>query len=91
MEQQFQNCQTLEQWREASDENTTQLLDAIRGFSDSDLEGTINVGHKLPFIGGPECSIHSLILFHRDNTIYHTGQINYIQTLRDKGVPGSQA
>ncbi len=78
---QVQSCHTLAEWEQACRDNSEELFAAIRLLSDDDLDGPIAIGQRLPFTSAPTCPLAEIAMFHHDNTVYHTGQINYIQTL----------
>ena len=68
---------TLDECERICGENSLKLYEAINEFPDDDLVHTI----ILPFGGGLVRSMADISLLHYWNTIYHYGQINYIQTL----------
>lgn len=69
--------QTLDECEQVCRENTEKLFAVIRDFPDDDLHLPV----FLPFNGGMTRTMADVMMLHYNNTIYHTGQINYIQTL----------
>lgn len=57
--------------------NVAALNDAIGEFPDEEIESTM----KLPFGPNPDWPFYDVMLIHVWNCHYHTGQLNYIQTL----------
>ncbi len=72
-----QQWKTLDECEQKCLEHSKQLFEAIGKLSDKDLQLKI----KLPFGKKEERSLADLAMAHYTNTSYHTGQINYIQTL----------
>jgi len=68
---------TIEKCEEVAKENTEKLFETIQNFPDEDLDIMVH----FPFHGGILRSIADIMGFHHWNLVYHTGQINYIQTL----------
>ena len=72
-----QQWNTLEECERKCLDHSKQLCEIIGKLSDQDLQVKV----KLPFAGGVERTLADLAMSHYTNTSYHTGQINYIQTL----------
>jgi glutathione S-transferase len=68
---------TLDDCERASVAKFEKLEAIVRSYPDGDLEKTI----QLPFIPGKDFSMADMIMVPYWNNTYHTGQINYIQTL----------
>ena len=68
---------TLDECERACRDNGERLFAAIRAIPDDELDHMI----ELPFNGGMSLSLADILMLHHNNTIYHLGQINYIQTL----------
>lgn len=68
---------TVDECRTEAMKATSELCRMIREFPDSDLEKEIT----LPFNGGMVVTMADLLGLHYWNTVYHLGQINFIQTL----------
>lgn len=68
---------TIEKCEERAKVNTEKLLETIRNFPEEDLDVMV----YFPFQGGLLRSVADIMGFHYWNLVYHTGQINYIQTL----------
>lgn len=67
---------TLDKCQEACKANSEKLFDQIRNLSDEDLSSSIK------FEGSDrEFTLADIAMFHLTHVGYHTGQINYIQTL----------
>lgn len=56
-------------------EKTRAVCDLIREFPDEELE------NEIPFMGPTPWSMVRILNMHNWNMSYHTGQVNYIQTL----------
>lgn len=68
---------TIEECRAEAMRATSELCRMIREFPDADLEKEVT----LPFNGGMVVTMADLLGLHYWNTVYHLGQINFIQTL----------
>lgn len=68
---------TLDECESKCRENTASLIELIRNTSDADLEKTI----VIPFGKNHDWKIADILNLHVWNLHYHTGQVNYIQTL----------
>ncbi len=68
---------TLEKCEEVCRTNTAKLIETIRNFPDEHL----STGIPHPFAPGETIKLAHVMLWHYWNTVYHIGQINYIQTL----------
>jgi uncharacterized damage-inducible protein DinB len=67
---------TIDLCEEHCKENTEKLCSVIRSLSDEDLSTTIHIPTR-----GIDLSLADIALSHFAHMQYHTGQINYIQTL----------
>lgn len=56
-------------------EKTREICELIRGFPDEELE------NEIPFMGPTHWTMVRVLNLHNWNMSYHTGQVNYIQTL----------
>jgi uncharacterized damage-inducible protein DinB len=68
---------TLDKCQEIANERLAALYDAIRACPDERLKETV----WLPYDGGRDFTIEEIMDYPRWNANYHSGQINYIQTL----------
>jgi uncharacterized damage-inducible protein DinB len=68
---------TIDECREGLMRMTSELCQAIRDFPDQRLEEEV----VLPFNGGMRVTMGDVLGLHYWNTVYHLGQINYLQTL----------
>lgn len=75
--EQRKSWKTIDECEEACRKYSDSFYNLIRDYPDEDLEIMIN----LPWGGGMVKSIADVMLFHYWNILYHTGQVNYIQTL----------
>lgn len=67
---------TVEECRAHLMRATSELCQAIRDYPDAQLEQEV----VLPFNGGMRLTMADLMGMHYWNTVYHLGQINYLQT-----------
>ncbi len=74
---QRKSWKTIDECEEACRKHSDSFYNLVRDYPDEDLEVMIN----LPWGGGMVKSIADVMLFHYWNVLYHTGQVNYIQTL----------
>ena len=68
---------TLDECEQASVAKFAKLESIVRNYPDADLENTV----QLPFAPGKDFSMADMVMVPYWNITYHTGQINYIQTL----------
>ncbi len=68
---------TLEKCIAAARTGTSALCQAIAAFPTDGLEDEL----VMPFGGGMRMTMADILLLHRDNMVYHTGQINFVQML----------
>lgn len=68
---------TLEKCVAAAQAGTSALCRAIAAFPSDALEDEL----VMPFGGGMRLSMADIMTLHRDNMVYHTGQINFVQLL----------
>lgn len=68
---------TLEKCVAAARAGTSALCQQIAAFPSEMLEEELT----MPFGGGMRLTMADIMLLHRDNMVYHTGQINYVQLL----------
>jgi hypothetical protein len=68
---------TIDDCENASRENCSALYAAIREVPESEFGLIVH----LPFGGGIDLPLMAVMGLHYWNTVYHSGQVNYIQTL----------
>lgn len=74
---------TLDEIKTHGRETTTRLCEVISGFPDEKLEDEVS----LNFGGQSTWTMAEVLALHYWNTVYHLGQVNYIQTLLgDRGM-----
>ena len=74
---------TIDLCEAAANENVAKLNDVVLGLSDERLKETV----AMPMWPGGQMPVTEAVQLHNWNVSYHTGQINYIQTLYgDKGM-----
>jgi uncharacterized damage-inducible protein DinB len=77
MVQERQTWTTIDACEAVAKERLSTLFEAIRATSDERLKETT----WLPYDGGRDFTVAEMMEYPRWNANYHTGQINYIQTL----------
>lgn len=68
---------TIDQCESVCKQNVDELVSFINSVPDEDLEKTI----EIPFGKNPNWKVADILHLHAWNATYHTGQINFIQTL----------
>jgi uncharacterized damage-inducible protein DinB len=68
---------TIDDCERVCRENNERLFEAIRKFPAERLDETVD----LPFGGGMTKTLADMMMMHYWNTVYHYGQVAYVQTL----------
>ena len=76
-EERMASLDTVAAAEAAAQENYSQLYARFEALSEADLTQTVH----LPFRGGWDVPLADFLFFAYQNIVYHTGQINYLQTM----------